>query len=83
MNFLKPISSNKIPWSDPTVKVESRFLDLYADKEKVCLFWKFSTKEQILIKQIGKLWPFFFADFKQECKHISAARYALLARISK
>ncbi|MBA0845848.1 hypothetical protein Goarm_023118 [Gossypium armourianum] len=48
MDFLKPISSNKIPCPDSTVKVESGFLDLYADKEVNCRFCKFSAREQIL-----------------------------------
>ncbi|KAK6286400.1 hypothetical protein POUND7_012579 [Theobroma cacao] len=48
MDFLKPISSNKIPCPDSTVKVESGFLDLYTDKDEKCLFCKFSAREQIL-----------------------------------
>ncbi|XVF21668.1 hypothetical protein REPUB_Repub12eG0110000 [Reevesia pubescens] len=48
MDFLKPISSNKIPCPDSTVKVESGFLDLYTDKDENCRFCKFSAREQIL-----------------------------------
>ncbi|XP_059660410.1 phospholipase A1-Igamma1, chloroplastic [Cornus florida] len=48
MDFLRPISSDKIPCPDPTVKVESGFLDLYTDKEETCRFCKFSAREQIL-----------------------------------
>nr|KJB42206.1 hypothetical protein B456_007G142100 [Gossypium raimondii] len=48
MDFLKPISSNKIPCPDSTVKVESGFLDLYTDKDVNCRFCKFSAREQIL-----------------------------------
>ncbi|GMI66481.1 DAD1-Like Lipase 4, phospholipase A I gamma 1 [Hibiscus trionum] len=36
MDFLKPISSNKIPCPDSTVKVESGFVDLYTDKDENC-----------------------------------------------
>lgn len=48
MDFLKPISSNKIPCPDPTVKAESGFLDLYTDKDEACRFCKYSAREQIL-----------------------------------
>lgn len=48
MDFLKPISSNKIPCPDSTVKVESGFLDLYTDEDVSCRFCKFSAREQIL-----------------------------------
>jgi hypothetical protein len=50
MDFLKQISSNKIPWPNPTVKVESRFLDLYTDKDEACIFCKFSARKEIVIK---------------------------------
>ncbi|XP_044504214.1 phospholipase A1-Igamma2, chloroplastic-like [Mangifera indica] len=48
MDFLKPISNNKMPCPDHTVKVESGFLDLYTDKDVNCRFCKFSAREQIL-----------------------------------
>ncbi|KAK7277585.1 hypothetical protein RJT34_22600 [Clitoria ternatea] len=48
MDFLKPISWNKIPCPDPTVKVESGFLELYTDKEESCGYCKYSAREQIL-----------------------------------
>ncbi|PQM40001.1 phospholipase A1-Igamma1 chloroplastic [Prunus yedoensis var. nudiflora] len=48
MDFLKPISGNKIPCPDPTVKVESGFLDLYTDKDETCRYLTFSAREQIL-----------------------------------
>lgn len=48
MDFLKPISNNNIPCPDPTVKVESGFLDLYTDKNLSCRYCKFSAREQIL-----------------------------------
>lgn len=48
MDFLKPISTNKVPCPDPTVKVESGFLDLYTDKDEACRFCKYSAREQIL-----------------------------------
>ncbi|KAJ8899330.1 hypothetical protein K2173_018304 [Erythroxylum novogranatense] len=48
MDFLKPINGNSIPCPDPTVKVESGFLDLYTDKDENCRFCKFSAREQIL-----------------------------------
>ncbi|GFP98007.1 phospholipase a1-igamma2 chloroplastic [Phtheirospermum japonicum] len=48
MDFLRPISSDKIPCPDPTVRVESGFLDLYTDKDETCNYCKFSAREQIL-----------------------------------
>ncbi|KAL5792821.1 hypothetical protein ACOSP7_001415 [Xanthoceras sorbifolium] len=48
MDFLKPISDNRIPCPDPTVKVEYGFLDLYTDKDVACRFCKFSAREQIM-----------------------------------
>lgn len=48
MDFLKPISADKIPCPDPRVKVESGFVDLYTDKDESCRFCKFSAREQIL-----------------------------------
>ncbi|MBA0736397.1 hypothetical protein Gogos_009956 [Gossypium gossypioides] len=58
MDFLKPISSNKIPCPDPMVKVESGFLDLYTDKDVNCRFCKFSAREQILteVKKLLELY---------------------------
>ncbi|KAI3449716.1 hypothetical protein Pfo_006381 [Paulownia fortunei] len=48
MDFLRPISSDKIPCPDPTVRVESGFLDLYTDKDESCKYCKLSAREQIL-----------------------------------
>ncbi|KAK6937599.1 Fungal lipase-like domain [Dillenia turbinata] len=48
MDILRPISLEKIPCPDPTVKVESGFLDLYTDKEKDCRYCHYSAREQIL-----------------------------------
>lgn len=58
MDFLRPISNVKIPCPDPSVKVESGFLDLYTDKDKDCTFCKFSAREQILteIKRLMELY---------------------------
>ncbi|KAE8666997.1 Phospholipase A1-Igamma1 [Hibiscus syriacus] len=58
MDFLKPISSNKIPCPDSTVKVESGFLDLYTDKDTDCRYCKFSAREQILteVKRLLELY---------------------------
>ncbi|XP_050203473.1 phospholipase A1-Igamma2, chloroplastic-like [Mercurialis annua] len=47
-DYLKPVRANKIPCPDPTVKVESGFLDLYTDKAEHCRFCKYSAREQIL-----------------------------------
>ncbi|MBA0715281.1 hypothetical protein Golax_014186 [Gossypium laxum] len=60
MDFLKPISSNKIPCPDSTVKVESGFLDLYTDKDVNCRFCKFSAREQILteVKRLLEIYQF-------------------------
>ncbi|KAL3531275.1 hypothetical protein ACH5RR_010597 [Cinchona calisaya] len=59
MDFLRPISSDKIPCPDPTVKVESGFLDLYNDKDENCRFCKFSAREQILteVKRLMEMYP--------------------------
>lgn len=59
MDFLKPVSSNKIPCPDPAVKAESGFLDLYTDKDENCRFCKFSAREQILteIKRLLEMFP--------------------------
>ncbi|KAF5738891.1 phospholipase A1-Igamma1 chloroplastic-like [Tripterygium wilfordii] len=54
MDFLKPISSLKIPCPDRTVKVEYGFVDLYTDKDDSCRFCKFSAREQIL-SEVKKL----------------------------
>ncbi|XP_071939021.1 phospholipase A1-Igamma2, chloroplastic-like isoform X2 [Coffea arabica] len=48
MDFLKPISADKIPCPDPGVKVESGFVDLYTDKDESCRFCRYSAREQIL-----------------------------------
>ncbi|MQM10771.1 hypothetical protein Taro_043668 [Colocasia esculenta] len=48
MDFLKPVAVEGIPCADPTVKVESGFLDLYTDKELGCRFSKYSAREQVL-----------------------------------
>ncbi|KAL9672634.1 hypothetical protein QQ045_028886 [Rhodiola kirilowii] len=58
MDFLRPISTENIPCPDPSVKVESGFLDLYTDKEPNCRFCKFSAREQILteIKRLVDLY---------------------------
>ncbi|KAL2541202.1 Phospholipase A1-Igamma2 [Abeliophyllum distichum] len=48
MDFLRPISSDKIPSPDPRVRVESGFLDLYTDKDESCKYCKYSVRNQIL-----------------------------------
>ncbi|XP_062080852.1 phospholipase A1-Igamma1, chloroplastic-like [Humulus lupulus] len=59
MDFLKPISGNKIPCPDPSVKVESGFVDLYTDKDETCRFCKYSVREQILseVKRLIEMYP--------------------------
>uniref|UniRef100_A0A2P2ILL1 Uncharacterized protein MANES_05G084600 n=1 Tax=Rhizophora mucronata TaxID=61149 RepID=A0A2P2ILL1_RHIMU len=59
MDFLKPINGNKIPCPDPTLKVESGFLDLYTNKDETCRFCKFSARQQILteIKRLIEHYP--------------------------
>ncbi|XP_065861031.1 phospholipase A1-Igamma2, chloroplastic-like [Euphorbia lathyris] len=58
MDFLKPVKANKIPCPDPSVKVESGFLDLYTDKDESCRFCKFSAREQILteVKRLTEMY---------------------------
>ncbi|KAG8389266.1 hypothetical protein BUALT_Bualt02G0211100 [Buddleja alternifolia] len=48
MDFLRPISSEKIPCPDPRVRVESGFLDLYTDRDETCKYCKSSAREQVL-----------------------------------
>ncbi|PIA31508.1 hypothetical protein AQUCO_04900068v1 [Aquilegia coerulea] len=59
MDYLRPISSDKIPCPDSSVKVESGFLDLYTDKDQNCRFCKYSAREQILseIRRIMHMYP--------------------------
>lgn len=59
MDFLRPISADKIPCPDPTVKVESGFLDLYTDKNEECRFCKYSAREQVLaeVKRLMEMYP--------------------------
>ncbi|KAJ8425655.1 hypothetical protein Cgig2_015323 [Carnegiea gigantea] len=58
MDFLRPVSDERIPCPDPTVKVESGFMDLYTDKDLTCRYCKFSAREQILseIKRLIELY---------------------------
>ncbi|XP_042516600.1 phospholipase A1-Igamma2, chloroplastic-like [Macadamia integrifolia] len=48
LDYLKPVTSAKIPCPDPTVTVESGFLDVYTNKDKDCRFCKYSAREQVL-----------------------------------
>lgn len=48
MDFLRPISANRIPCPYSNVKAESGFLDLYTNKDETCRFCKYSAREQIL-----------------------------------
>ncbi|KAF6138028.1 hypothetical protein GIB67_042933 [Kingdonia uniflora] len=59
MDYLRPIKSNKIPCPDPTVKVESGFLDLYTNKDINCLYCKYSAREQVLseIRRMIQMYP--------------------------
>ncbi|OVA16237.1 Lipase [Macleaya cordata] len=59
MDYLKPVSDDKIPCPDQTVKVESGFLDLYTDKDGSCRFGKYSAREQILteIRRLIQKYP--------------------------
>ncbi|KAL6952888.1 Phospholipase A1-Igamma2, chloroplastic [Sarracenia purpurea var. burkii] len=59
MDFLWPISSGEIPCPDPTVKVESGFLNLYTNKDGDCRFCEYSAREQILteLKRLIELYP--------------------------
>lgn len=58
MDFLRPVSDERIPCPDPTVKVESGFMDLYTDKDLTCRYCKFSAREQILseVKRLIELY---------------------------
>ncbi|MED6201014.1 Phospholipase A1-Igamma2, chloroplastic [Stylosanthes scabra] len=59
MDFLKPFSAKNIPCPDPTVKVESGFLELYTEKDESCGYCKYSAREQILteIKRLLEMYP--------------------------
>ncbi|GAB2298300.1 Phospholipase A1-Igamma2, chloroplastic [Dionaea muscipula] len=56
MDVLKPVSSYRIPSGDPSVSVESGFVNLYTDKdhESSCKYCRFSAREQILF-EVGRL----------------------------
>lgn len=59
MDFLVPVSSQRVPCPDPAVKAESGFLSLYTDKEDDCKFAKYSAREQILteVKRLIEKYP--------------------------
>ncbi|XP_030451708.2 phospholipase A1-Igamma1, chloroplastic [Syzygium oleosum] len=59
MDYLVPVSSQKVPCPDPGVKAESGFLSLYTDKEDDCKFTKYSAREQILteVKRLIEKYP--------------------------
>ncbi|XP_042518318.1 phospholipase A1-Igamma2, chloroplastic-like [Macadamia integrifolia] len=59
MDYLRPVSSDKIPCPDPSVKVESGFLDVYTYKDENCRFCKYSAREQILteVKRLIQQYP--------------------------
>ncbi|XP_047329525.1 phospholipase A1-Igamma1, chloroplastic [Impatiens glandulifera] len=59
MDFLRPVSQDKIPCPDLSVKAESGFLDLYTDKDENCQFCKLSARDQILseIKKLINQYP--------------------------
>ncbi|KAH7667094.1 Phospholipase A(1) protein [Dioscorea alata] len=48
MSLLCPVSPKGIPCPDPSVEVESGFIDLYTDKDTSCRFCKYSAREQVL-----------------------------------
>ncbi|KAI7725236.1 hypothetical protein M8C21_022863 [Ambrosia artemisiifolia] len=48
MNFLKPVSAQKLKSRDPTIKVMAGFLHIYTDKDQSCPYSKFSAREQLL-----------------------------------
>ncbi|XP_076934733.1 phospholipase A1-Igamma1, chloroplastic-like [Bidens hawaiensis] len=48
MNFLKPVSAQKLASRDPSIKVMAGFLHIYTDKDKKCPYSKFSAREQVL-----------------------------------
>ncbi|KAL8150292.1 hypothetical protein V2J09_020100 [Rumex salicifolius] len=48
MDILQPVSSDKIPCHDNSVKVESGFVSLYTDKDESCSYCKLSAREQVL-----------------------------------
>ncbi|KAM0057104.1 putative phospholipase A(1) [Helianthus debilis subsp. tardiflorus] len=48
MNFLKPVSAQKLASRDPNIKVMAGFLHIYTDKDQSCPYSKFSAREQLL-----------------------------------
>ncbi|KAL4590530.1 hypothetical protein LXL04_003462 [Taraxacum kok-saghyz] len=48
MNFLKPVSAQKLASRDPNIKVMAGFLHIYTDKDQSCPYSKFSAREQVL-----------------------------------
>ncbi|GAB2234575.1 hypothetical protein Droror1_Dr00003831 [Drosera rotundifolia] len=47
-DVLKPVSSDRIPCHDPSVRVESGFINLYTDKDESCKYCNLSAREQVL-----------------------------------
>ncbi|PWA47140.1 alpha/Beta hydrolase fold protein [Artemisia annua] len=48
MDFLKPVSAQKLASQDPNIKVMAGFLHIYTDKDQSCKYSKFSAREQLL-----------------------------------
>ncbi|XP_023737474.2 phospholipase A1-Igamma2, chloroplastic [Lactuca sativa] len=48
MNFLKPVSAQKLASRDPKIKVMAGFLHIYTDKDQSCMYSEFSAREQLL-----------------------------------
>lgn len=49
MNFLKPVSAQKLASRDPKIKVMAGFLHIYTDKDQSCMYSEFSAREQVLL----------------------------------
>nr|XP_043613774.1 phospholipase A1-Igamma2, chloroplastic-like [Erigeron canadensis] len=58
VNFLKPVSTQKLASQDPGIKVMAGFLHIYTDKHQKCLYSMFSAREQLLaeIRRLTKIY---------------------------
>lgn len=58
MNFLKPVSAQKLASQDPNIKVMAGFLHIYTDKDQSCMYSKFSAREHVLaeVSRVTKIY---------------------------
>ncbi|KAJ3676278.1 hypothetical protein LUZ60_003690 [Juncus effusus] len=81
MDYLRPVSEEGIPCPDPTVKIESGFMDLYTDKDPNCRFCKYSAREQVLT-EVRKLVE-LYGEQKGEEISITVTGHSLGSALAK